>query len=103
MPGSTASRCTGRWVFPEVFERGGFDEVIGNPPFLGGLKLLTALGESYRDLLVEYLGRGVRGVRGTADLVSYFLLRVHELLNSAGQMGVIATNTLAQGDSRRVV
>jgi hypothetical protein len=89
-------------VFPEVFERGGFDAVIGNPPFLGGLKLQTATGEAYRDLLVTHLGREVRGIRGTADLVSYFLLRIVGLLDRLGQVGIIATNTLAQGDSRRV-
>ena len=50
-------------VFPEVFERGGFDAVIGNPPFLSGLKLSTSFGEAYRNVLVELLGRGVRGIR----------------------------------------
>ena len=39
-------------VFPEVFDSSrpggpGFDAVIGNPPFLGGLKLKTALGQAY--------------------------------------------------------
>jgi hypothetical protein len=29
-------------VFPEVFERGGFDAAIGNPPFLGGKKVSGA-------------------------------------------------------------
>lgn len=89
-------------VFPEVFEQGGFDAVIGNPPFLGGLKLQTAVGDSYRDYLVEHLGRGVRGVRGTGDLVAYFALRIHDVVNDSGQTGILATNTLAQGDSRRV-
>ncbi|MGD9531285.1 MAG: SAM-dependent DNA methyltransferase, partial [Pseudonocardia sp.] len=89
-------------VFPEVFDSGGFDAVIGNPPFLGGLKLQTALGGSYRDYLVGYLGRDVRGNRGTGDLVAYFALRVHQLLTPSGQAGLLATNTLAQGDSRRV-
>ncbi|MFE0762365.1 Eco57I restriction-modification methylase domain-containing protein [Streptomyces smyrnaeus] len=87
--------------FPEVFERerGGFDAVIGNPPFLGGQKLTGAMGEAYREYLVSVLGRGRRG---SADLVAYFLLRAHGLLNEAGQAGLIATNTLAQGDTREV-
>lgn len=103
-PGDAFDREPLHWplVFPEVFERDGFDAIVGNPPYLGGLKLLTALGDAYRDLLVDYLGRGVRGIRGTGDLVAYFALRVHELLGPAGQAGIIATNTLAQGDSRRV-
>ncbi|WP_440065577.1 Eco57I restriction-modification methylase domain-containing protein [Streptosporangium sp. OZ121] len=86
--------------FPEVFEQGGFDAFIGNPPFLGGAKLKTAMGGAYRDYIVECIGGGVRGVRGTADLVAYFTLRGHDILAKSGQMGLIATNTLAQGDSR---
>ena len=91
-------------VFPEVFESDrpfgpGFDAIIGNPPFLGGQKLTGSLGTGYREYLVNQIGRGVRG---SADLIAYFLLRAHELLNHHGQAGLIATNTLAQGDTREV-
>ena len=88
-------------VFPEVFDpaRPGFDAVIGNPPFLGGQKLTGSLGTAYREYLVERIGNGVRG---SADLIAYFLLRAHRLLNAYGQTGLIATNTLAQGDTRDV-
>jgi len=86
-------------AFPEVFERGGFDAVIGNPPFLGGQKLTGSLGTSYREYLVESLAGGTRG---SADLVAYMVLRAHGLLNGTGQTGLIATNTLAQGDTREV-
>ena len=40
--------------------------------------------------------------RRTADLIAYFLLRAHALLNKYGQTGLIGTNTLAQGDTRDV-
>ncbi|MCX5460426.1 Eco57I restriction-modification methylase domain-containing protein [Streptomyces sp. FT1] len=88
-------------VFPEVFEpdQSGFDAIIGNPPFLGGQKLTGALGQAYREYLVLGLGRGQRG---SADLVAYFELRAHQLLSERGQTGLIATNTLAQGDTREV-
>ncbi|WP_200815939.1 Eco57I restriction-modification methylase domain-containing protein [Nocardiopsis sp. JB363] len=89
-------------TFPEAFENGGFDAIIGNPPFFGGSKLLPAVGQSYRDHLVDHLGNGIRGTRGNADLSSYFTLRIHNILNKYGQIGIIATNTLAQGDSRKV-
>ncbi|WP_416753692.1 Eco57I restriction-modification methylase domain-containing protein [Streptomyces sp. FW42] len=105
LPDGALERRPVHWplVFPEVFSlRGGFDAVVGNPPFLGGLKLKTSFGEAYRDFLVESVGRGIRGVRGTADLVAYFLLRQAGLLNEKGQVAVISTNTLAQGDSRAV-
>ncbi|MFD3586347.1 Eco57I restriction-modification methylase domain-containing protein [Streptomyces sp. NPDC058683] len=87
-------------VFPEVWdERGGFDAVVGNPPFLGGKKLTGALGVAYREYLVERLGHAARG---NADLVAYFLLRAHQVLNKGGQTGLVATSKLAQGESREV-
>ncbi|MFJ9916879.1 Eco57I restriction-modification methylase domain-containing protein [Actinacidiphila glaucinigra] len=85
-------------MFPEVFSlRGGFDAIIGNPPFLGGHKLTGSLGEAYREYLIDYVAREKRG---KADLVAYFELRAHGVANSGGQSGLIATNTLAQGDTR---
>ncbi|MFE5004752.1 Eco57I restriction-modification methylase domain-containing protein [Streptomyces sp. NPDC056696] len=102
LPDGNLERVPLHWPleFPEVFlERGGFDAVVGNPPFLGGQKLTGAMGEAYREYMVDYLAAGRRG---SADLVAYFELRVHDLLNGVGQSGLIATNTLAQGDTREV-
>ena len=87
-------------VFPEVFEAGGFDAVIGNPPFLGGRKISGAFGDAYREFLVRVVARGARG--GSADLLAYFLLIAHRLLNDQGQTGLIGTNTVTQGDTREV-
>ncbi|MFI2424619.1 Eco57I restriction-modification methylase domain-containing protein [Streptomyces sp. NPDC018955] len=102
LPEGALERRPVHWplVFPEVFSlRGGFDAIVGNPPFLGGSKITGTAGEAYREWLVDQLAQGKRG---NADLVAYFTLRVHRLLNKAGQTGLIATNTLAQGDSREV-
>jgi hypothetical protein len=90
-------------VFPEVFDpaKPGFDAIIGNPPFLGGVKITGPLGTAYREHLIEAIASGVRG-GGRCDLVAYFALRAHALLNSSGQVGIVATNTLAQGDTREV-
>jgi hypothetical protein len=41
-------------------------------------------------------------VRGNADLIAYFYLRASRLLRSSGDFGLIATNTIAQGDTREV-
>ncbi len=95
-------RRTFHWPveFPEVFERGGFDAFVGNPPFLGGKKISGELGNDYRKFLVGLLARGRSGV---ADLCAFFFLRVVDLLNVTGGMaGLIATNTIAQGDTREV-
>src|SRR5271157_4519626 len=89
--------------FPEVcLERGGFDALVCNPPFMGGLKLETAFGTEYRAYLVRLLARGIKGVRGTADLCSYFILRAAQIVRPHGNFGMLATNTIAQGDSRSV-
>lgn len=86
-------------AFPEVFEAGGFDAVIGNPPFLGGQKLTGAFGTAYREYLVRWVAQGARG---HADLLAYFLLVAHRILKPVGQTGLIGTNTMAQGDTREV-
>jgi len=92
--------------FPEVFVEGsvyddprGFDAVVGNPPFQGGQKITGALGTNYRDYLVEHLANGKRG---SADLCAYFFLRARELMQYGGGSGLLATNTIAQGDTREV-
>src|SRR5690606_32960563 len=87
--------------FPEVMGVGGaagFDAVVGNPPFVGGQKLTGALGQDYREYLVNRIGGGKRG---SADLCSYFLLR-NLSLAPRSRTGIIATNTIAQGDTREV-
>ncbi|MEU1530161.1 Eco57I restriction-modification methylase domain-containing protein [Streptomyces fagopyri] len=88
------------WILavPDVMERGGFDAVIGNPPFLGGTKISGALGGNVRDWF-SYVVAGGRG-GGRADIVAYFFLRATELLTPKGNLGLIATNTIAQGDTR---
>ncbi|WP_315583651.1 Eco57I restriction-modification methylase domain-containing protein [Actinomyces viscosus] len=86
-------------AMPEVMERGGFDAIIGNPPFLGAKKLSPTMGQNLREWFVSVLA-GRRA--GNADLVAYFFLRAFSLLNKRGTLGLIATNTVAQGDTREV-
>nr|WP_231861448.1 type IIL restriction-modification enzyme MmeI [Frankia alni] len=86
-------------VFPEVFEKGGFDAIIGNPPFLHGSRITGSSGFSYREFLIDVVASATRG---NADLVAFFALRSAMLVNISGQFGLIATNTLAQGDTREV-
>jgi hypothetical protein len=95
-------RCAFHWPleFPEVFvDRGGFDAIVGNPPFQGGQKITGTLGTDYRSYLVEHIAGGRRG---SADLVAYFFLRATGLIRSGGMVAMLATNTIAQGDTREV-
>ncbi|MEU1050752.1 hypothetical protein ABZ400_37265 [Streptomyces sp. NPDC005897] len=87
--------------FPEIMGVGGssgFDAVVGNPPFVGGLKITGALGQDYREYLVNRLADGTRG---HADLCAYFLLRNLQIAPGR-RTGIIATNTIAQGFTREV-
>ncbi len=84
--------------FPEVFTRAnsGFDAFVGNPPFMGGMKISTVLGSNYLDMLnVIFRDGGNR-----ADLVAYFFRRAFTLVRREGCLGLVATNTISQGDTR---
>ncbi|MDA7737421.1 hypothetical protein N8861_03685 [Porticoccus sp.] len=88
-------------AFPEVFggANGGFDAFVGNVPFLGGQRLTGAMGTVFRNYLVAYLAKGQRG---SADLAAYFFLQIYRLLGKDGIFGLLATNTIAEGDTRLV-
>lgn len=102
-PPSKQDRRPFHWPveFPEVFERDrpGFDSMVGNPPFRGGKKISGTLGSDYRAYLVAHVAGGQRG---NADLVAYFFLRAAEVVRKNGTIGLLATNTISQGDTREV-
>ncbi len=84
--------------FPEVFEKGGFDAFVSNPPFIGGLRISTRLGDNY----LNYLRRYFVESGGTADICAYFLLIGYRKNKKQGCIGLITTNTIAQGDTRAI-
>src|SRR5262249_36773748 len=68
----------------------------GNPPFLGAKRMTGRVGADLREHLVVGLAGGKRG---NADLVAYFVLRAAQVARS---LGLLATNTISQGDTREV-
>lgn len=87
------------WLeFPEVFARvdGGFDTIVGNPPFLGGRNITENSGELYANVLLALISE----TTGGADLVARFFRRAFDRLKPGGCLGLIATNSIAQGDTR---
>jgi len=76
--------------FPEIFfdkvdgagKKCGFNVVIGNPPFLGGLKISSELGSGF----LQYLKTAFIPTSGTADLCAYFFRRTYELIRPGGHM-----------------
>jgi N-6 DNA Methylase len=84
--------------FPEVFDRenGGFDAIVGNPPFLGGRNITTHFGDTYSAWLLDNTAES----SGESDLVGHFFRRAFDLLRQKGTFGLIATNTIFQGATR---
>jgi hypothetical protein len=80
--------------FPEVFGQGGFDCILGNPPFLGGQKISGAYGKDFAEYIKAYFDMG------SVDLVTYFFRRIYEVIKEKGYQSLISTNTIAQGDAR---
>ncbi len=70
-------------TFPEVFEQGGFDVVIGNPPYVRQ-ELLTP----YK----PYLRNAYESFHGMADLYVYFYELGIRVLKPGGLLSFIVTN-----------
>jgi len=81
---------------PEVVARGGFDAVIGNPPFLGVKNIRGALGQNLRDYLARTL---LDGGSGRSDLMVFFLARAVRL--SRRTVGLVLSDAISEGDSAR--
>ena len=95
--------------FPEVFhagrrdplggvERGPayLDAIVGNPPFGGK----NAISEAGGPLYIPWLQVIHAGAHGAADLCAHFFRRADRLIGAHGTIGLLATNTIAQGDTR---
>jgi len=72
------------------------DTFVGNPPFLGGGSISGRFGEQYRDWLL----RLHEHAHGNSDICAHFFRRTWTLLGSSGSLGLIASNTISQGDTR---
>ena len=89
--------------FPEVFRldengepQGGFDVIVGNPPFAGRNTIIHGNPDGY----VDWLQTIHPGSHGAADLVAHFFRSAYHLIRDNGIFGLIATNSVGQGDTR---
>lgn len=85
-------------VFPEVFEKGGFNAVIGNPPFIGSPNWKSRLGPQSVPVATFVLGRNP----GRVDLSTVFNRRGMDLLARNGAYGLISTVNIAEGDGLKI-
>ena len=82
--------------FPEVMQEGGFDCILGNPPFLGGSKISGTFGYPY----LIYLREFYPPAKGLCDFVAFFFRRNFSIIRNNGFVSLISTNTISQGDTR---
>jgi hypothetical protein len=82
--------------FPEITERGGFDCILGNPPYLGG----QGLSGTYGSAFCEYV-KWEYAPTGLSDLVVFFVRRIYSLLRPGGFTAFITTNSIKDGDIRK--
>lgn len=82
--------------FPEVFQWGGFDCVLGNPPYLGGKKINEFVGDDYVKYIRIYFIKTV----GQTDLVAFFVRRFFQIISKSGFFSFLTTNTISEGDTR---
>ncbi len=82
--------------FPEVMVgRGGFDAFVGNPPYLGGTRISTALGNNY----VNFLKTNFNEAGNRTDFVAYFFRKSFVILKDRGNFGFLTTNSISETDT----
>ena len=82
--------------FPEIVQRGGFDCILGNPPYLGRKHLSGTFGYPFCEF-VQWTYQPT----GLSELVVFFLRRIFSLLSPRGLTAFITTNSIKDGDIRK--
>lgn len=80
--------------FPEIFKNGGFDVVIGNPPYLGGREWKEENGNAYNYFIGKY-----KVAEYQFDIYALFWESGIKLLNDNGLIGYITPNTWLNNQS----
>ncbi len=70
--------------FPQIMKEGGFDVIVGNPPYVRQ----ETLGEEFK----VYAKQNFETYAGTADLYIYFIEQAHKMLKPGGYFGMIVSN-----------
>ncbi len=81
--GNAAVDFDWRKTFPQVMKEGGFDIVLGNPPYVRH-ELIKGIKPQLKQQYETYHGR--------ADLLVYFIELGHKLLKPNGRLGYITSN-----------
>lgn len=73
------------------------DAIIGNPPFLGGKKLRTELGDEYAEKIYQKFP----DVKGQPDFCVFWFRKAAENLGELGRAGLVGTNSISQVSGRK--
>lgn len=76
---------SGKKGFPEVFKQGGFDVVIGNPPYVS----TKEISEEQK----KYFIKKYYSATGQFDLYGLFIEKAYDLLSKNGEFGFITSST----------
>ena len=85
--------------FPEVFEAGGFDLMVGNPPFINQL----VRGKALPRHVVAYLAHTLNMTVGYADVASLIMLWVSRFLKSNGIVSMVQPLSIVMTDPSQPV
>ena len=80
--------------FAHVLDHGGFDSIVGNPPYVN----IRLIGQSRGDAIKEYFCHRYQCARGAYDMYVLFLEKAYELLRVGGTCGMIVPNKIAALD-----
>lgn len=82
----------GKDGFPEIMRAGGFDAVIGNPPYVRMEEFIS---------LKNYLRKRYQCHDERSDLFAYFIEKEHKLLRPGGRFGMIVSNKFLRSNYGR--
>jgi len=81
--------------FPEVFSKGGFDVIIGNPPYVPGKSLSIDLK--------EYFKSKYSLIQGKYDLYILFIEKILQISNPKQVWGIIIPNTVLVNENATLI
>lgn len=98
LPSCKSSRKPFHWPleFPEVFERGGFDGIVGNPPFIYGKNISKNLGVKYNSYLCFCNSSATKN----SDISAHFVVRASCLIGANSAYGFLCTSSISEGETR---
>ena len=96
--GQTAPRRPFHWAieFPEVFAQGGFNAIVGNPPYVNAVTLSS--GDNKRSILKDFYQAWYKTAKGSFDLYIPFYERSLSLIKIYGIVGLLIPNKVLSID-----